>query len=188
MSDEVNLEQFDEWLKDDSDSAALVMSQKLKPIEEVAFERDSKEKSVIFPPTYATGEGESPYSINRFDDGSSICQIDSVGSQANRMEPLFKRGEYRHLVPKVSITTADGSIDLLDAGHRAADAVRATADATPGRYAALRGHLSLSRPGTPGRELVAPRVGDERSFRAAGRAAAARRPGRPVRRGPRPDR
>ena len=27
------------------------------------------------------------YNIDRFEDGASVCQIDSVGSQANRIEP-----------------------------------------------------------------------------------------------------
>lgn len=112
---------FDDWLKDGSDVAALVMRQWLKPVEEIAF--GDEEKAVIFPPTYATEKGESPYNVNRFEDGTSICQIDSVGSQANRMEPIFKRDEYKSLVPQVIIETDNGAINLLDAGHRAADAV-----------------------------------------------------------------
>lgn len=122
MSDEhVKFDQYDDWLKDGSDVAAIVMRQWLKPIEEVAFGDD--DKAVIFPPTYATSDNESPYNIDRFDDGTSVCQIDSVGSQANRMEPIFKREEYKSLVPEVIIQTNNGPINLLDAGHRAADAV-----------------------------------------------------------------
>src|SRR5690606_20179020 len=52
----------------------------------------------------------------------NVCQIDSVGSQANRMEPIFKHSEYSSLIPKVTIKHDGGEIDLLDAGHRAADA------------------------------------------------------------------
>lgn len=117
----VNSHQFDNWLKEDSDIAALVMRQWLKPVEEAAFGDD--DKAVIFPPTYAAGDNESPYNINRFDDGTSVCQIDSVGSQANRMEPIFKREDYKSLIPEVIIQTNNGPINLLDAGHRAADAV-----------------------------------------------------------------
>jgi CRISPR-associated protein Csb1 len=111
---------YDDWLKDDSDVAALVMRQYLAPVEE----RDA----VIFPPTYPvrkddSGNSAAGYNIDRFDDGSSVCQIDSVGSQANRMEPIFRRKRYGHLVPKVVIEAGDRNIDLLEAGHRAADAI-----------------------------------------------------------------
>lgn len=124
MSNENVMKEFDDWLRDDSKFAALVMQQGLKPLEEVAFGDD--EKAVIFPPTYAADQNESPYNIDRFDDGTSVCQIDSVGSQANRMEPLFKSEEYRALVPQVFIKRNpddDNPLSLLDAGHRAADAV-----------------------------------------------------------------
>lgn len=121
MSNENVLKQFDDWLGDDSIVAALVMRQWLKPVEQAAF--GDGEKAVIFPPTYASGDNESPYNIDRFDDGTSVCQIDSVGSQANRMEPIFKRDKYKAVVPEVIIQTNNGPINLLDAGHRAADAV-----------------------------------------------------------------
>jgi len=131
MNDQkVKLDQFDEWLKDDSDVAALVMRQWLEPVE--------GKDAVIFPPTYAKPKPsrDNPipmkkedeenwlgYNIDRFKDGTSVCQIDSVGSQANRMEPIFKREEYKHLVPQVIIKAGERQIHLLDAGHRAADAI-----------------------------------------------------------------
>jgi len=111
---------YDDWLKDDSDVAALVMRQYLTPVEE--------KDAIIFPPTYPVKKDESGnsaagYNIDRFSDGSSICQIDSVGSQANRMEPIFGRKRYKHLVPEVIIEAGERKIDLLEAGHRAADAI-----------------------------------------------------------------
>jgi CRISPR-associated protein Csb1 len=118
---QVDVQNFDEWLKDDSDVAALVMRQWLEPVE--------GEKGVIFPPTYAKAERMKEeedwlgYNIDRFDDGSSVCQVDSVGSQANRMEPIFKRERYKHLVPQVIIKADNREVHLLDAGHRAADAI-----------------------------------------------------------------
>jgi len=120
------LTQSNEWLNDDTDVAALVMRQWLKPVEEVAF--GDEEKAVIFPPTYATPERVKEedwtgYNIDRFEDKTSVCQLDSVGSQANRMEPIFKRKEYKSLVPEVIIQTNNGPINLLNAGHRAADAI-----------------------------------------------------------------
>jgi hypothetical protein len=81
MSDErITVAQFDEWLKDDSDVAALVMRQWLEPVE--------GKDAVIFPPTYARPERMREedwlgYNIDPLNDGSGVCQIDSVGSQAN---------------------------------------------------------------------------------------------------------
>jgi CRISPR-associated protein Csb1 len=62
----------------------------------------------------------------------SVCVIDSIPSQANRIEPAFgrltdKEGNPVRLVPNVVITARvdgqDVQINLLEAGHRAADAV-----------------------------------------------------------------
>ena len=115
---------FDSWLEDGSDIAALVMRQWLLPIE--------GKEGVIFPPTYAKpermrDEDWTGYNIDRFEDGTNVCQIDSVGSQANRMEPIFKRKKYRHLVPQIVIVARENGqtreVHLLDAGHRAADAI-----------------------------------------------------------------
>ena len=114
-----NLAQFDQWLKDDSDVAALVMRQWFEPVE--------GKDAVIFPPTYPIEQDKAGYNIDHFEDGTNVCQIDSVGSQANRMEPIFKREKYKHLVPQVVIKAGDDAGDrevhLLDAGHRAADAI-----------------------------------------------------------------
>jgi len=125
MNQQSSLGRFDDWLTDDSDVAALVMRQWLVPVEG----RDA----VVFPPTYAKpermGEEDWPgYNIDRLSDGSSVCLIDSVGSQANRMEPIFMRDGYKRLVPQITIRlkkTGNGQkiVSLLEAGHRAADAV-----------------------------------------------------------------
>lgn len=117
---EARLDQFDEWLTDDSEVAAVVLRQWLVPAE--------GKDAVIFPPTYAKPDGVSErdwlgYNTDRLEDGTKICQIDSVGSQANRMEPIFKRAPYRHLVPQVAIMAGGRKVELLDAGHRAADAI-----------------------------------------------------------------
>jgi len=130
------LEKYDSWLKDGSDVAALVMRQWLVPVE--------GKDAVIFPPTYTLADtdvgsrfnkGESVpgvykgqkgpigYNIDWFDDGTSVCQIDSVGSQANRTEPIFMREPYKELVPEVIIKAGDKEVNLLEAGHRAADAI-----------------------------------------------------------------
>ncbi len=117
MSDTMNLDRFDFWLTE-SGPAALVIIEPLQPVAEG--------ETVIFPPTYAPEKpGEkSEYVIDEFKDGRKVCQIDSVGSQANRLEPIFKESRYARLVPQVTVEVADGhKVNLLDAGHRAADAI-----------------------------------------------------------------
>lgn len=109
--------------------AALVCRQWLMPAEG----RDA----VIFPPTFAApeGGGKAGYNIDEVRDTNDpnkvtrIAIIDTVGSQANRMEPLFKREngadtDYSRLVPQIEIKAGKKKIvNLLDAGHRAADAI-----------------------------------------------------------------
>lgn len=51
-----------------------------------------------------------------------VAIVDTVGSQANRMEPLFKEPRYAALVPKAVVKIGERVVELLDAGHRAADA------------------------------------------------------------------
>lgn len=68
------------------------------------------------------------YNIDRFPDGTNSCEIDSPQSQANRIEPEFKKPGTRDLVPQIEIRvgtdpTNATTVNLLDAGHRAADAV-----------------------------------------------------------------
>lgn len=83
------------------------------------------------PPTYAMGEGKSPYNIDTLSDGTKVCTIDSVGSQANRMEPVFKAAEQGEpenplavLVPQVDIAYGKTEkISILEAGHRLGDAI-----------------------------------------------------------------
>lgn len=120
MTKNSKLERFDEWLKDGSDVAAVVLHQWLESVE--------GRQGVLFPPTYAKpervkDEDWTGYNIDQFDDGSNVCQIDSVGAQANRMEPLFMREPYSKLVPKVVIKTETCDVNVLEAGHRAADAI-----------------------------------------------------------------
>jgi CRISPR-associated protein Csb1 len=85
---------------------------------------------VIFPPTFAPPEDQRDAGAGYIIDGeggTSVCILDSVGSQANRLEPVFKSKKYRDLVPQVEIRIKDRAVSLLEAGHRAADAlVRST--------------------------------------------------------------
>ncbi len=53
----------------------------------------------------------------------TVCLIDTVGSQANRSEPLFAGNNYMHLIPQVVVKAGDKEVNLLEAGHRAGDAL-----------------------------------------------------------------
>jgi CRISPR-associated protein Csb1 len=119
------IERFDNLLSDNG-PAAIVFRRNLRPVE--------GSDSWIFPPTFAQKEGSDEdedggggdYQIDPLpeDPKRNVCLIDSVGSQANRMEPVFKKPVYSDLVPQVRIRLKDGDeVNLLDAGHRAADAV-----------------------------------------------------------------
>lgn len=106
---------FDNWLADDG-PAALVIREPLMPIEG----RDG----VVFPATFAAGDGFSGgYNIDHISESKNVCLIDSVGSQANRIEPLFIKEGYADLVPKVVINAGEKAVNLLEAGHRAGDAI-----------------------------------------------------------------
>jgi CRISPR-associated protein Csb1 len=106
--------------------AALVCRQWLTPAE--------GPDAVIFPPTFAAtdgGAGKAGYNIDPIghkDDNNAprMAILDTVGSQANRMEPLFKKANgvaLSSLVPQIEIKAGDKTVDLLDAGHRAGDAI-----------------------------------------------------------------
>jgi CRISPR-associated protein Csb1 len=63
------------------------------------------------------------YNIDILPDGTKIATVDSVVSQANRMEPIFKRGDFAKLVPQIEITFGNApSVSLMDVGHRIGDA------------------------------------------------------------------
>lgn len=108
------LAQFDNMLAVDG-PAALVVREHLIPVEGA--------DAVLFPATYATIGYNIDYENQRERTGRNVCLIDSVGSQANRIEPIFKDSPYAALVPQVVIKAGDKEINLLDAGHRAGDAL-----------------------------------------------------------------
>jgi len=109
-----NLDKFDHYLANDGPSA-LVLRQHLIPAE--------GPDGVVFPATYAAGDGfAGGYNIDG-DKGANVCLIDSVGSQANRLEPLFKEDKYKELVPQIVITAGEKQVNILEAGHRAGDAI-----------------------------------------------------------------
>lgn len=107
--------QFDRLLAADG-PAALVIRQHLMPVEG----RDG----VFFPATYAAGDGfAGGYNIDQDASGRTVALIDSVGSQANRIEPIFKEEGLRHLVPQIAVTAGEKEVSILEVGHRAGDAL-----------------------------------------------------------------
>lgn len=121
MSD---LNRYDQWITDNG-MAALVLRQPLVPVEG----RDG----VFFPATYAAQLGadkdkskfQGGYNIDEFEDKTNVCLVDSVGSQANRIEPIFTQEAYARLVPQIAVTFPEKGLrlSLLLAHHRAADAI-----------------------------------------------------------------
>lgn len=115
MSD---LAQFDLWLTTDN-FAALVIREYLEPVE--------GPDGVLFPATYAAAEDKKVfpggYNIDPPEGEKNVCLVDSVGSQANRIEPIFGKPEYAHLVPQYTVKAGEKSVSILEAGHRAGDAL-----------------------------------------------------------------
>lgn len=135
---------FDKWLDSKNGPVALRLRQRLLPVE-----ADENGRGVIFPPTYA----DIGYNIDTLADGTRVAMIDTVGSQANRLEPIFKKAHegqpenpLASLVPQIEIVLhkAGGKKgkkkeaekqdeadlaehiekrSLLDLAHRSADAV-----------------------------------------------------------------
>jgi len=111
------LNSYDVFLSEDG-PAALVIREHLMSVEGT--------DGVLFPATFAASEDKTfkgGYNIDDLGDGANVCLVDSVGSQANRIEPIFSRERYRKLVPQIVIKAGPRNVNLLDAGHRAADAV-----------------------------------------------------------------
>ncbi len=114
-------------LADDKDGAvALYFRQSLIPVEGAG--------SPFFPPTFADSAQNTRdlgYNIDVLGDGTKVALVDSVGSQANRMEPVFlqaRDGESENprarLVPQIEIAYGDGkAVSILEAGHRLGDAI-----------------------------------------------------------------
>ncbi|MBM0105816.1 type I-U CRISPR-associated protein Cas7 [Steroidobacter sp. S1-65] len=108
----VTAEMIDAWADDVRGPVALHLKERLLPVE--------GEGGVIFPPTYA----DVGYNIDDLSDGTKLATIDSVGSQANRIEPIFQRRPYDTLVPQIDISYGnEKKISILEAGHRLGDAL-----------------------------------------------------------------
>lgn len=139
------LNKFDSWIKEGG-PAAIVIHELLEPVEGPAgvffpptyAAAEDKNKFAggynidVFPTdetaiAAATAamirDGRLKPTIDLFPASPNVCLVDSVGAQANRIEPIFAKPKYRDLVPQVIIKVGDKSINLLFAGHRAGDAL-----------------------------------------------------------------
>lgn len=135
---QITNEILNDWANAVDGPVALNLKQKLISVE--------GEGGVIFPPTYA-GIG---YNIDKLTDGTQVATVDSVGSQANRLEPIFMAPDaggisnpLAALVPQISIEYGDGkSLSILQAGHRLGDAVIRCSDLKEEARAAFLDYLS----------------------------------------------
>lgn len=116
------LKTLEQWATDPAGPVALTLKQQLTSVECI----NKDDPCVIYPPTYA----DIGYNIDTLADGKKVALVDSVGSQANRMEPVFKsddKDQSKWLVPQIQIALGKdkdaAKLSLLDLAHRGADAV-----------------------------------------------------------------
>jgi CRISPR-associated protein Csb1 len=116
-----------DWLQQRDQPVSITLTETLEP--------SGGPGTVIFPPTYAREPGKipHPYAISTLRDDlapeaaaaqgceANICDLDTVGSQANRMEPGFAEPPLNSLVPQRVIRAGSTSVNLLEIGHRVAD-------------------------------------------------------------------
>ena len=120
MNQRLSLNELNIFADDPKGPVALHMTQALLPVE--------GEGAVIFPPTYADLKN---YGVEHLADGRTLVTIDSVGAQANRVEPIFRRAApdqpenaLAALVPQIDIRyDADKTVSILEVGHRLGDAL-----------------------------------------------------------------
>lgn len=130
---------FDHYLSEEG-PAALVIREWLMPVEGIdgvvfpatfaagdgfpgGYNIDSFEGSISAKFTYQRGQEELQSDIKRDPSSKNVCLIDSVGSQANRIEPIFADEKYKRLVPQVAVKAGEKEVSILEAGHRAGDAL-----------------------------------------------------------------
>ena len=125
----------------DRQYVAIVLREYLRPI--------GGYDTPIFPPTFAMRPTlqRHPYNIDTLRNGDNICLIDSIASQANRIEPIFDEFDPR-IVRKVTVKVTSGkkkdpqTRSLLEVGHRVADAVVRFSDKADDIAKALKNHAT----------------------------------------------
>lgn len=95
---------------------AIVIREKLRPAGGIG--------TTVFPPTYAdlNDDKKASYNLDFFPNGGNRCTIDSIQSQANRLEEEFLYEPYSELVPQIIINAGEKKVNLLKAAHRLGDA------------------------------------------------------------------
>ncbi|GAB2876273.1 type I-U CRISPR-associated RAMP protein Csb1/Cas7u [Uliginosibacterium flavum] len=123
----------------DQNLIALVASQRLKPLI----------GNTVYPASYAAPDGSARddkgprYCITELRDGTNICVIDSIPSQANRIETALLTDDYLGLVREVRVQAklandTVGIRHMLELGHRATDGAVLASTLEPEITTALR--------------------------------------------------
>ncbi len=111
--------ELERWANDPYGPVALHLVERMQPVE--------GEGAVFFPPTYA--DLKTNYNLDELNDGTLVALVDSVGAQANRIEPMFEQEKFKKLVPQIEIHYGsakdknDGKISIFRVGHRLGDAL-----------------------------------------------------------------
>src|SRR5579862_3741607 len=108
-----------DWIRD-KNAIAAVVTEYLEPV--------AGKNASFQPSTYA----DHGYVIS-----GAVALIDSVQSQANRLEAIFTEDEYAKLVPQIFIKEEGGVTNLISIGHRLADAAVMYSSASPTASAAF---------------------------------------------------
>ena len=124
-----------QWATDPAGPVALRLKQTLTSVECL----HPGDPCVIYPPTYA----DIGYNIDPLADGKKVALVDSVGSQANRMEPIFKSTDdpENWLVPQIQIalgTTPESPRQAIWQRRFVKPSPSYAKRATPGRSAPSR--------------------------------------------------
>jgi CRISPR-associated protein Csb1 len=125
---------IDGWATEAEGPVALRLKQRLLPVEE---------SEIIFPPTFA----DIGYNIDTLSDGTRVATIDSVGSQANRLEPIFKsdpKNPEDWLVPQIQIVIRKEACGECEACQKADGSKRATKNGCTQQREVTRSLLDLA--------------------------------------------
>lgn len=120
-----DLTEFDKFL--DPKGPVILVGKQLLKLASV----DGEKSEIVFPPSYANPSGRTDdppvYNIDELDVSDptkNVCVLDSIPSQANRMEPIFNNPPYDQFIPQYSVKFGDELpvVSITQFGHRIADA------------------------------------------------------------------
>jgi CRISPR-associated protein Csb1 len=125
---------IDDWATKANGPVALRLKQRLLPVEE---------SGIIFPPTFA----DIGYNIDTLSDGTRVATIDSVGSQANRLEPIFRsdpKNPANWLVPQIQIVIRKEACGECEACQKADESKKAKKNGCTQQCEVTRSLLDLA--------------------------------------------